>query len=141
MGKNKSKIGRFNAPSTFRPAKEEGELYAMVEKNMGNGLLNVWCIDAVMRSCIVRKKFLGQRDIKVGGWILIGLREFETKQNKCDLLEVYSASDINRLQMLDGPWHILLKEERSEIDFVETMDISDSAPLTLNLDEINIDEI
>ena len=147
MGKNtfggkKTKSGpRFNAPSTFRPATEEGELYAVIEKNMGNGILNVLCIDGVHRTCIVRKKFSSQRDIKLGGWILVGLREFETKQNKCDLLEVYSASDVTRLHTMEGNWHVLLKEAPSDIEFIETVDIPESAPVELDLGDINIDDI
>jgi initiation factor 1A len=140
-GKKTKACPRFNAPSTFRPAKEDGEIYAVIEKNMGNGILNVLCIDGVIRTCIVRKKFLGQRDIKLGGWVLVGLREFETKQNKCDLLEVYSSSDVTRLQTLDGHWHVLLKEQPSDIEFIETVDIPESAPVELDLGDIDIDDI
>ena len=43
-GKKAKSVARFVAPPTFRPAKEQGELYALVEKNMGNGILNVKCI-------------------------------------------------------------------------------------------------
>jgi len=91
-GGNKAKsVARFNAPTIFRPAKEDGELYAVIDKNMGNGMLNVKCIDNVDRICMVRKKFAKERSlIKPGAWILVGLREFESRKDKCDLIEIYS---------------------------------------------------
>ena len=131
-GKSTKRFARFNAPSTFRAAKEDGEIYAIVEKNMGNGMLSVLCIDNKTRSCIVRKKFAGKHAPQLGSWILIGLREFETKTDKCDLLEVYSAADVARLQTMDGAWHILTKEE-PYVDFEEPVHIPDSAPVQLDM--------
>ena len=139
-GKSTKRCARFNAPSTFRAAKEEGELYAIVEKNMGNGIVSVMCIDGKTRMCIVRKKFSGKHSPQLGSWILVGLREFETKTDKCDLLEVYSTADVARLQTMDGAWHILTKEERY-VDFEEPIHIPDSAPVQLNLGEIDFDDI
>jgi len=143
-GKKAKSVARFVAPPTFRPAKEEGELYALVEKNMGNGILNVRCIDNVVRKCIVRKKFTGrQRDIlQVGSWILVGLREFETTKDKCDLIEIYTPSDVAKLQLMDVPWHVFgIEKTQEDIEFVDTVDIPDSAPVSLGLDEVNFDDI
>jgi len=144
MGKNSGKKARarFNPPSIFRPAKEEGELYAMIEKNMGNGVLNVRCIDGMNRLCIVRKKFAGRErsSLTLGTWILVGLREFETKKDRCDLIEIYSQADVGRLLKMDGPWHLFTEVDK-DVEFVETVYIPDSAPITLELAEINIDEI
>ena len=141
-GGNKAKsVARFNAPTFFRPAKEEGELYAVIDKNMGNGIISVKCIDNVVRSCMVRKKFGKERSlIKPGAWILVGLREFESRKDKCDLIEIYSQSDIARLQTLDAPWHIL-GAEKEEITFEETVDIPETAPITLDMDDVDIDDI
>ena len=141
-GGNKAKsVARFNAPTFFRPAKEEGELYAVIEKNMGNGVLNVKCIDNVERLCMVRKKFTKERSlIKPGAWILVGLREFESRKDKCDLIEIYSQSDIARLQTLDAPWHVL-GVEKEDIVFEETIDIPETAPIALDMEDIDVDEI
>jgi initiation factor 1A len=147
-GKKAKSVARFVAPAMFRPAKEDGELYAIVEKNMGNGILNVTCIDAKIRRCMVRKKFTGrQRDVlQVGTWILVGLREFETVKDKCDLIEIYTPADVARLQLLDVPWHVFGVEKTQAddgIEFVDTVDIQESAPVSLGLDstEINFDDI
>jgi initiation factor 1A len=83
----------------------DGELYAQVTKNMGNGMCHVICQDGKTRLCIIRGKFRGRgkRDntITNGKWILIGLREYESerkdKLENCDLLEVYQDTDKARL--------------------------------------------
>jgi translation initiation factor 1A len=136
-GGNKAKrFARFNAPSTFRVAKEEGEIYGIVEKNMGNGIVNVLCIDSTCRMCIVRKKFARQH-VQPGTWVLVGLREFETKKDKCDLLEVYTTADVARLQTMDGAWHILTKEQ---IEFEDVYIPEMSEPVELDMD-VDFDEI
>ena len=85
---------------------EEGEVYAQVTKLLGNGMCHVLCDDGKTRLCFIRGKFRGRgkRDntLSPGKWILIGLRDYESgKKNKmdnCDLLEIYSDQDKDRLQ-------------------------------------------
>ena len=111
IGGNKSKKfanKNFNIQDrATRFAKEEGEIYAYVEKLMGNNICQVMCIDGYQRSCVIRGKFLGKgkRDniLSKGKWILVGLRDWEnsnkgSEKEKCDLLEVYSDMDKQRLQ-------------------------------------------
>jgi len=137
MGGKKTKRGaRMNGPSLFRPPKEEGELVAIMEKNMGNGLIHVKCSDSVLRMCHVRNKFTGSEraSLRPGSWLLIGIRLFETNHTHCDLLEVYSDSDVNRLSTMDGPWTIFITKEEVDMEEVET------TAATVELD-INIDDI
>ncbi len=92
---------------------------------------------------MVRKKFTGrQRDVlQVGTWILVGLREFETVKDKCDLIEIYTPADVARLQLLDVPWHVfgVEKAQDDDIEFVDTVDIQESAPVSLGLDSTEFD--
>lgn len=90
------------------------EVYAQVTKNLGNGMCHVLCADAKPRLCHIRGKFRGRgkRDnmVGLGTWILVGLREWEvgkddtttttktTKLENCDLLEVYSDYDKEKLK-------------------------------------------
>ena len=141
-GKKEKRQRRFNAPSVFRPSKDEMELYAIIEKNMGNGILKVKCIDAKERLCMVRKKFSGNRDIKIGAWILVGLRDFESRDDRCDMIEVYTASDVARLQTLDAPWHVFGVETNEDVIFADTIEPTQGTEtITLEIDDINIDEI
>jgi len=120
----------------FRPPEEEGELVAILEKNMGNGILQVK-VPGNTLLCHVRKKFVKERNaLKVGTWLLVGLREFETIKKNCDLLEIYSDTEVNRLLSMDGPWRIF---EQKEDLFVEKVDV-EKTDVVLDMD-INIDDI
>ena len=120
----------------FRPPEEEGELVAILEKNMGNGILQVKVPGSTLL-CHVRKKFTKERNaLKVGAWLLVGLREFETIKKNCDLLEIYSDTEVNRLLTMDGPWRIF---EQKDIDFVDKVEMS-KTDVVLDMD-INIDDI
>ena len=92
----------------LRLSTDECEVYAQVTKNLGNGMCHVLCIDNKTRLCHIRGKFRGRgkRDnmIGLGSWLLIGLREWEMgkddnkKLENCDLLEVYSEYDKEKLK-------------------------------------------
>ena len=89
---------------TTRFASNQDELYAVVNKMMGGNICEVFCIDGINRMCIIRRKFSGKGRrnnwLSKGKWVLIGLREWETQnkeKNKCDLLEVYSDMDKEKL--------------------------------------------
>jgi initiation factor 1A len=87
----------------LRVAVEDGERYAVVSKMLGNGMCYVRLLDgsAGDRLCIIRNKFKGRgkRDniLDSGSWVLIGMREWSSKQDTCDLLEVYNHGERDRL--------------------------------------------
>lgn len=96
-----------------RFSEDEYEYYAQVVANLGNGMCHVMCKDGKKRLCVIRGKFRGRgkRDniITNGKWVLVGGREFESTKSgegkdleKCDLLEVYSDLDKERLKSLGG---------------------------------------
>jgi hypothetical protein len=120
----------------FRPPEEKGELVGILEKNMGNGILQVKVPGSTLL-CHVRKKFVKERNaLKVGAWLLVGLREFETIKKNCDLLEIYSDTEVNRLLTMDGPWRIF---EQKEDLFVEKVEV-EKTDVVIDMD-INIDDI
>lgn len=92
--------------SKLREAEDEGELYAIVTKLLGNGMCNVFCIaDDTVRLCMIRGKFRGKGKssnlIGNGTWVLVGERSWESADKKmktCDLIEVYSALEKDRLK-------------------------------------------
>ena len=89
-----------------RYAKENGEIYAVVSKIFGGTMCLVECADGVSRNCIIRRKFAGRRKkdnvLTQGVWVLVGERDWEVltagKKPRCDLLEVYSAEEKNKLE-------------------------------------------
>jgi len=87
-----------------RFASIKGEVYAIVTKMMGGSICEVLCIDGITRQCVIRRKFSGKgrRDnwLCRGKWILVGLRDWENTskaKETCDLLEVYSDNDKEKL--------------------------------------------
>lgn len=113
-GGNKSKRqGRkyVNAPQqrSVRYIKEEGEVYAIVTKLFGGSNCEVMCMDGKVRLCVIRNKFRGRdkRDntISPNVWVLVGIRDWEArigKPQKCDLLEVYSDGDREKIKSSGG---------------------------------------
>ena len=166
--------------SRLRISEEEGEIYAQVTKMLGNGMCQVICIDEQPRLCFIRGKFKGRgkRDntLKTGTWILIGLREWNMDKvsnqadlQKCDLLEVYTDLDKERLKKtVKCKWSLFIENDAaftntladSNISFDMEGDVSEEfklmmetelkqnvCNLTLKLseddenNEINIDDI
>jgi initiation factor 1A len=106
----------------LRIVEEDGEMYAIVTKMLGNNMIHCHCIDDVMRLGHIRGKFSGRRKgshfITPGTWILVGLREWDVKIDttkttskklqECDILEIYDDSAKHRLiESIDEPWNIL----------------------------------
>jgi translation initiation factor IF-1 len=92
------------ASKQLRVAVDEAEKYAIVSKMLGNGMCYVRLLNgsgSSDRLCIIRNKFKGRgkRDniLDSGSWVLVGLREWSSKQDTCDLLEVYNAAERDRL--------------------------------------------
>ena len=123
-GKNSKKMGRkfvMNPSSNnrkIRKAEEEGEMYAIVTKMLGNGMFYANDIEGKERLCIMRNKFRGRgkRDntVALGSWVLIGEREFEScAKPKHDLLEVYSDIEKQKLKHSGDP---IFSKLRSDFD-------------------------
>jgi initiation factor 1A len=117
------------ASSKLRLA-QEGELYAIVTKMCGNNMFQCHCIDDVLRLGYIRGKFSGRgkRDsmIVLGTWVLVGLREWDIteavvlkkddKLQKCDLLEVYSEIEKDRLKdTTSEDWNKLITNDLSKV--------------------------
>ncbi len=110
-----------------RIVSEEGEVYACVKKLLGNGRMEVLCIDNVVRQCHIPKKFrYFKRDniVRIGSWIMVGLRLWESNTKNCDLLEVYAQYDVDYLKKLNENWFLFGEDEddiigNDSIDFVD----------------------
>ena len=131
--KHKSQGRKFtNAKSSnkLRVAENEGELYSIVTKMLGNGMFLAHCIDGIVRLGQIRGKFSGRgkRDnfVEIGKWVLVGEREWDvnssadktkaTKILKCDLLEVYNELDKEKLMdTVSMDWGILISQDTTKV--------------------------
>jgi len=93
----------------IRKAKEVGEMYAAVSRMFGGKECEVMCLDFKSRRCVMRSKFTfrgkAENNLSVGTMILVGLRDWEVRHNgseRCDLLEVYSHSEKERLKQCES---------------------------------------
>ena len=152
----------------FVVSTDPNEIYAIITKKFGNNMFEVHCIDDKLRLCIVRGKFRGRHKksnfVNIGSWVLIGLRDWETQKEtqtpKCDLLELYSMGDVDRLQKtVSANWKILINNDISKVEKVGEEDdnilfthdveeqIIPSKPITLTITEeteeswIDLDDI
>lgn len=114
----------------LRVSEDEGELYAVTTKMLGNNMFHAISLDGLQYLVHIRGKFSGRgrRDntIGIGTWVLIGLRSWSNttpdkdgnvKQHQCDLLEVYSELDKMRLkETVEETWDILDDNDPSKID-------------------------
>jgi len=109
-GGNRTKgFARKNERATntrLRMVECEEEKYAIVRKILGGTRCEVLCDDRVNRHAIIRGKFTGKNKrgnvIQAGTILLIGIRDWVTKKDdkmeECDVLEVYSALEMNQLK-------------------------------------------
>ena len=93
-------------PDTIRISENPLECYAAVTKLLGNGMCQVSCLNEKGTTqdmiCFIRGKFRSRNKknnvVLVGSILLVGLREYESSKNKCDLLEVYDEEDMRQLR-------------------------------------------
>lgn len=143
-GGNKGKKGArkhmVSKPTTFlRKSEDDLELYGIATKMLGNNMFHCHCIDNVVRLCHIRGKFTGRKKrdniISAGSWVLVGLREWDNTDNKgtqklpqCDILEVYSSLDKEKLKDSEHEnWSVLINNDVTRtalIGFNETADIN-----------------
>jgi len=124
-GQARKFVNTAKQPTNIRLANDDAELYAQVTKMLGNGMCHVLCIDDKIRLCHIRGKFRGRgkRDNLLGNnsWLLIGLREWELgkdekKMQNCDLLEVYSPIDVDRLKnTVNENWSLFSNDNGNKI--------------------------
>ena len=109
-GGNRAKgLARKNERATntrLRMVECEEEKYAIVRKILGGTRCEVLCDDHTNRQAIIRGKFTGRNKrgnvIQAGTILLVGLRDWVTKKEdkmeECDVLEVYSALEVDQLK-------------------------------------------
>lgn len=95
---NSSNNGNIRLPSC--PA----EQFAFVSKMFGHGMFEAFTNDGTRLTAHIPNKFRGrqkrQNTVVVSSIVLVGLREWETTPNKCDLLCIYDDNDFHTISSL-----------------------------------------
>jgi|UniRef100_A0A6C0CXB9 initiation factor 1A len=95
------------------------EIYGVVDKLFGHGRFQIKDHTGKQRLVIIPNKFRGRgkRDntVVLGGWVLVGIREYESSENaKCDLLEVYTDAEKQKLKKSSNPIFNQLKSDHDK---------------------------
>jgi len=105
-GLARKEVNAARNKSNLRSIEEEGEIFAVVVKVLGGSRASVIGMDNSERDCVIRGKFRGKKKrdntLRPGVLVLVGDRDWSsTADNKkpvCDLLEVYSDTEKERLK-------------------------------------------
>ena len=127
---------KFTFKSNVRIA-EEGEDYAIVTRRLGNGNFLVKLKDSTERICTIRQKFNRKNKdvIENGTWLLVADREYSTKKTHCDMLEVYSKSEISKLMEMSNDWAVFTGEEPEKKDY-DMMVRAEEVVMDIEFDDI-----
>lgn len=136
--KTKGQARKFvnsKSSNSLRVSTNEFEVYAQVANMLGGSMCHVNDTSGKTMLCHIRGKFRGRgkRDNFVGNgtWILVGLREWsagvETSRKKleeCDLLEVYSDQDKDRLKntVTNINWNLFISFDNKNTRIVSKED-------------------
>jgi len=111
----------------LRVSQSKEEIYAYIVRLLGNSMCLVKCVDGYERLCHIRGKFTGrskrENALAQGTWVLIGLRQWDAEKEfaskvsktskniqKCDLLEIYSASEREKLRVQEKIFQDIVTE-------------------------------
>jgi initiation factor 1A len=109
------------------------EVYAHVLRILGNSMCLVKCFDGYERLCHIRGKFTGrskrENALSQGTWVLIGLRQWDAEKEfaskvsktdkniqKCDLLEIYSSSEREKLRVQEKIFQDVITESNNSAE-------------------------
>lgn len=109
-GKHKNEGRKYitgGGQSKLRLSENDAECYAVISKMFGNGMCQVnayYNDNEVTLLCHIRGKFRSRNKksnfVSVGSTVLIGVRDWESKVDKCDLLEVYDQDQTRQLNSM-----------------------------------------
>ena len=90
--------------------KTDGQEYAQALRLLGNGRVEVYCMDGKKRMATIRGAMKNRVWINSGDIVLLGLRDFGN-DDKCDIIMKYFDEEARELQELgEIPEHIKIAE-------------------------------
>merc|ERR1711990_195683 len=91
--------------------KTDGQEYAQVLRLLGNGRVECQCFDGKKRMGTIRGAMKNRVWINGGDIVLVGLREFGSEDDKCDIIMKYFDEEARELQELgEIPDHVKIAE-------------------------------
>jgi hypothetical protein len=86
----------------IRLSENEFERYAYVTKMLGNGMCYVITDSGATLTCHIRGKFRSRNKknnmVTPMSILLVGIRDWESEQKNCDMLELYDQEDVRQMR-------------------------------------------
>lgn len=76
--------------------KDDGQEYGQVTKLLGSCRFSLLCADGKERLAILRGKMRKRQWIRMGSFVIVGIREFE--DGKCDIIHVYQDTQTIKIR-------------------------------------------
>lgn len=108
--------------------KTENTEYAVVLKALGDCRMQVYCSDGKIRIARVPGKYVKRIYFQRDDIILIYLRDYDSQDDKCDILTKYNASEVRKLIKnghIPNNFHSLANGNYSDNNNVQNDDIID----------------
>lgn len=128
------------------PFRENYQVYARIEKVLGNMRFTLKCSDKVTRIGVLRGRMYRRNWIKINDIVLADLREYQ--DSKVDITHQYSQHDVKYLQKLgeiDRKFVDGESDVEDEFEYQDCWDTQEDVDQEQGLDpediDINIDEI
>ena len=99
-GKRGKRVKKGDAEeNNYTPEMGENQVYAIVDKMLGNRRMTVKCSDGCERMAMIPGKFKGRRSwVDPGMLVLLNIRDFQDA--KADVVYIYDPKEYNRLKRL-----------------------------------------
>lgn len=115
------------------------EQVACVTKMLGNGMCEIYTEKNERLICHIRNKFRGRQKrhnmISISNVVLVGLREWENPIKNCDILTIYSDSQVKQLKdMPNIPMNNVMKL-CNELSHMEATVSDDDFEFTSKIDD------
>jgi len=113
--------------------KEDGQEYAMITQNLGNGRFNASCFDGRTRLVHVRGNMRLKIWIKRDDIVLIGLRSFQ--DDRADIIHVYLPEEVRELKSRN-----ILHETDHENDNEDVLEFREAPVKPKNISSTSVSE-
>lgn len=105
------------------PLAEDGQMYALVSKMLGNNRVMAVCNDGQERLCKIRGSMRRREWVRTGDTVLVCLRDFQDA--KADIVFKYKDDEVHRLKKLGED---LVAPQENEEDATEDVVTFDHDP-------------
>ena len=95
-GGKKHKRGKRDIVKRELIFKEDGQEYGQVQRMLGNGRCDVYCMDGCKRLCHIRGKMRKKVWVMMGDIVLVSLRDFQDE--KGDIIAKYNSDEAKNLK-------------------------------------------